>query len=177
MTLLARTEGNPQRSLEAIRRKLVAEDPDVPVFQPGTLEDRLASLLLPQRIAATLLGWLSLLAMSIAAVGIYGVAAYEAMRRTREIGIRVALGASRRDVVRLVLRGSFFCIGLGIALGLPFSAILGQLSTSFLYGVGALDPLAYGAAGSVLLAAGFLASYLPARRAARVDPMVALRYE
>jgi len=173
MTLLARIEGNPQRSLEAIRRKLVAEDPDVPVFQPGTLEDRLASLLLPQRIAATLLGWLSLLAMSIAAVGIYGVAAYEAMRRTREIGIRVALGASRRDVVRLVLRGSFFCIGLG----LPFAAILGQLSTSFLYGVGALDPLAYGAAGSVLLAAGFLASYLPARRAARVDPMVALRYE
>jgi predicted lysophospholipase L1 biosynthesis ABC-type transport system permease subunit len=177
MTLLAWTQRAPEDALRSIRSVLSEVAPSVPVTQSGSIEDRLAELLTPQRMAASLLGWLSMLALIIVGVGIYGSAAYEAAGRTREIGIRLALGATPSGVLRLVTRGSLIPVATGIALGVPLAVTLGRLASSFLYGIGAADPFTYAVTIGVLLAAGAAASYLPARRAARVDPLVALREE
>jgi ABC-type antimicrobial peptide transport system permease subunit len=130
-----------------------------------------------QRFNALLLSTLALLALVLAAVGIYGVVSYLVTQRTREIGVRVALGATRADVLKLVLRQGLTSVGLGLAAGIAAAFGLSRLLESLVQGVSSVDPLAFVAAPSALLAVAVASIYLPARRAAGVDPLVALRAE
>jgi ABC-type antimicrobial peptide transport system permease subunit len=133
--------------------------------------------LLPARIAASVLGSFGLLALVLAAIGIYGVMSYSISKRTHEIGIRMALGAQKTDVLKLVMRQGIILTLAGLAIGLATALGLTRLIKSFLFGVSAVDPVTFIIALLILAAVALLACYLPARRAANVDPMVALRYE
>ncbi len=137
----------------------------------------MALKLAPVRMGATLLGIFGLLALALAAVGLYGVIAYSVSRRTHEIGIRMALGARATEVMKLVVQQGMALAVIGVMVGLLLAVAMSRVLATFLYGVSAVDILAFSAAAFLLLAVAFLANYLPARRAARVDPMEALRYE
>ncbi|MEJ7617876.1 MAG: FtsX-like permease family protein [Pyrinomonadaceae bacterium] len=137
----------------------------------------LLNILCLRRMGALLLGAFGLLALLLAAIGLYGVMSFSVARRTREIGIRMALGARGADVLRLVLRESMTLVALGIALGLLASLAATRLLASFLYGVSTTDPATFGGIAAILAAVALAASLIPARRASRVDPLVALRYE
>jgi ABC-type antimicrobial peptide transport system permease subunit len=128
-------------------------------------------------MGASLLGVFGLLALALASVGLYGVIAFSVARRDREIGVRVAMGARPGDVLRLVLRGGMALVAAGIVAGLAAAAGLSRFLSGVLYGTSSVDPVAYGAAAAALLAVAFAANYLPARRAARLDPLAALRQE
>jgi ABC-type antimicrobial peptide transport system permease subunit len=130
-----------------------------------------------ERLTASLLSGLGLLALALAAIGIYGVMSFSVAQRTREIGIRMALGAQAPDVLAMVLRHAAILLGAGLAIGWAAAALVTRYAASLLYGVSPTDPWTFVAVSAVLAAAAMLACYLPARRAARVDPMVALRYE
>jgi predicted permease len=176
VTLLVRgTEG--QRLTNEIRTLVNALDPNLPILYAKTLDDNVSLALVPQRVAAAVSGSLGIVGLLLAAIGIYGVMAYAVTRRTREIGIRIALGATRVDVVRLVLRHGLSLALIGATIGVLLAAFASRLMVSFLFGVPPLDPLIF--AGAVLLfaAIGLTACYLPARRATRIDAMEALRYE
>jgi ABC-type antimicrobial peptide transport system permease subunit len=160
-----------------VRRIVASLDANLPVTDMKTLPAQIAESLFVERLVAALSAAFGFLATLLAALGLYGVMSYAVGQRTREIGIRMALGAERRRVLRLVLREVALLAGLGIALGLPAGYGLGRLIESQLYGLAAHDPLTFAVATSALLLSAFLAGYLPAARAARVDPMVALRYE
>jgi ABC-type antimicrobial peptide transport system permease subunit len=152
-------------------------DSRLPILTLASMESQTAFATLPQRIAAALLGACAVLALLLAAVGLYGVVAYAVSRRTREIGIRMALGAARGAVVRMVLQGSMKLVALGLAIGLALSLLVGRSVALFLGGTSPADPVALLAGPLVLIACAFVASWLPARRAARIDPMKALREE
>jgi putative ABC transport system permease protein len=128
-------------------------------------------------MGATLLGIFGLLALLLAGVGLYGVISFSVSRRTRELGIRIALGAGRRDVLRLVLGEGMMMVGVGMALGLTAATMVTQLLASFLYGISTTDAATFVSIPALLLLVALAACYLPARRATKVDPMVALRYE
>jgi ABC-type antimicrobial peptide transport system permease subunit len=145
--------------------------------QSQTFEDYAALTLIPQRVAASVSGSLGVVGLLLAAIGIYGVTAYMVSSRTREIGIRVALGAQRRDVIRMVLQqGMTLALG-GVAIGLALAAGASRLLGSLLFGIGPTDPIAFCGAATLFCLIGLLACYVPARRATAVDPMEALRYE
>ena len=129
------------------------------------------------RAASELAVVLGVLALLLSALGIYGVMSYSVARRTREIGIRMALGADRRDVLRLVLGQGLRLVGIGVALGVASGAALSRLLSSLLFGLSPFDPIAYVSVSLFLVAVALAATYLPARRATQVDPMIALRYE
>ena len=177
VTVLTRTAGDPKGMLAAVRQEIRALDPNLPVTEVSTLIEYLGVSLFPARAAATLLAILGLVALLLASVGIYGIMSYSVGRRAREIGIRMALGAQRRDVLGLVVGQGMRVIGVGVAVGLAGALALTRFLSTWLYGISATDPVTF--AGTPLLLAGvaLVASYLPARRAARVDPIVALRYE
>jgi predicted permease len=177
MTLHVRVERNPDSFLPLLRSAIRGVDDQLPILRLATMRSQTAFATLPQRIAATLLGACAGLALLLAAVGLYGVVAYAVSQRTREIGIRMALGAGRRAVVRMVLAGSLKVVGIGIAIGLALSFAAGRAIESFLGDASAADPIALVAAPLLMIACALLASWLPARRAARVDPMRALREE
>ncbi|HEX8720562.1 MAG TPA: ABC transporter permease [Pyrinomonadaceae bacterium] len=177
MTLVVRTHGEPQALAGAVRAQLRALDANLPVAEVRTLEEQFDLSLLPSRIAAWALGGFGLLALALAGIGVYGVVNYSAAQRTREIGVRMALGAGRRDVLRLVMGEGLSVVGLGLALGLLLALALSRLVAGFLYGVGAADPVTFAGVPLLLGAVALAAGYLPARRATKVDPMVALRYE
>jgi predicted permease len=159
-------------------RALVRElNPNLPVTSAMPLEELTAVLLIPQRIAGAVAASLGVVVLLLAAIGIYGVTSYSVSRRTREIGIRMALGADRSTVLRLVIRQGAVLTGVGIALGLACGAAGAQVLRSLLFGVSALDPIAFGGAALLFGVVAIGASYLPARRATRVDPMLALRTE
>jgi putative ABC transport system permease protein len=147
----------------------------LPVFGIGTLSGMLSTSLAPHRFSAQLMGAFATLALLLAAIGIYGVLAYFVGQRAREIGVRMALGAAGSEVVRMVMWQGLKPISVGTAIGVAGSLIFGGLLEKMLYGVSAADPLVLVCVPVVLLGAALLASYIPARRATRIDPIVALR--
>ena len=176
-TLVVRSSADAQEIIAALRREVRQLDPHMPVATAAPLGDRLSLALLPARIAASVLGTFALLGLLLAAIGIYGVISYNVSRRTHEMGIRMALGARRADLLSLIIGQGMKPVLAGMVIGLPAGFALTRLMKSVLFGVSATDPLTYGAVAALLAAVALLACYLPARRAARVDPMVALRYE
>ena len=173
ITLLVRTESTAT-TLPALRRELLQLDGDMPMLQLATFDTLRQTVLMPQRMGATLLGAFALLALLLSAVGIYGVVGHSVGQRTREIGIRMALGADRGDVVAMVARGVLAPVAIGVAAGLGGALLLSGTVRSFLYGVSPADPMAFVLVIAVLAAIAALAAWLPARRAARVDPVRAL---
>jgi predicted permease len=177
MTVVVRTAGGPSPLLAAMRREAHAVDPLLPVYQAGTMAEYVASTpaLYLRRYLLTVLGGFAGAALLLAAVGLYGVIAYAVARRTRELGVRVALGATRRSILALVLRQGAALTAAGIAAGFVAAAALGRVLATLLYGVRATDPLTYGAVAALLAAATAIATLAPARRATRVNPTEALR--
>ncbi len=175
--LLIKTRGAPELVTNALLRELAALDPLLPVPRVTTLRQATAVVLLPQRVAAAVTGALGAIGLLLAAVGLYGVLSFSTAQRTREIGVRLALGASRRGIVRLVLGEGFRLVGVGIAAGLALAFFATQALRPFLFGLNPLDPIAFASVGAVLLGVALLATWLPARRASGVDPMSSMRSE
>jgi predicted permease len=179
--IIARTRGDAGALLRDMRRTLLALEPNLVFVENQTMEAELATTLFPVRVGATIVAVVGVVAMLLAAIGLYGVIAYSVSRRTREIGIRMALGARPANVLSEMMRHGFAVMGAGVAVGafLAAGAALGgaHLITGMLYGVGPADPLSWGLAGVVLITVASLANFIPAWRAARVDPSVALRTE
>jgi len=177
LTMVVRTAREPQSAMAAIRREFQQLDATLPVYNVKTMVEHMAISLFPARIAAILLGSFGLLALSLAAIGIFGVISYAVMQRTREIGIRMALGAQASGIFRLVVGESLKLITLGLAIGLACAIAGTRLMRSFLYGLSALDVVTFAGVPLLLALVALLACWIPARRAMKVDPMVALRYE
>jgi predicted permease len=173
-SLLVRTEGDV--AVAAPIRRIVAElEPALPILDQRSMVEHAATSLFPQRVALWVAGSLGTVALLLALLGIYGVTAYGVVQRSREIGIRVALGAQRGNVLRLILRQGLLLAGLGVALGAVAAFGVTRLLRALLYGVPPTDLASFGGAAGVLLAAALAASWIPARRAAAVDPVIALR--
>jgi len=172
-----RAASNPMMLTAMVRREVAALDSEQTVMSVMTMEQRVSTSLAQPRFNALLLNLLSALAAALAAVGIYGVISYSVAQRTREIGIRMALGARRRDVLRLVVGQGMALAGAGVAIGLPASLALTRLMTGLLYGVSATDLWTFAGATALLGAVAIAACWLPARRATKGDPMIALRCE
>jgi predicted permease len=177
LTLLVAAGGTPATALPQVRRIVESLDPKLPILGARTMAEQVRLSLWDSQQGATLAGAFGVTALILTAIGLYGVISYAVGRRTREIGIRMALGASRREVSKMVLRESFVLVAIGVAFGAAGAAAAGQVLRKFLYGVSPADPLAWAGVGGILVAVALLASWIPARRAARVDPMVALRWE
>lgn len=177
MFIVARTAGNPMDAVSALRGAVHGIDAEIPVYNFRSFEDILHEWSRDDRLAAVFLGGLAVLALSIASIGLYGVMSFAVQQRTREIGVRIALGAGRREIMRLVLRRCLRLAGIGIGIGVSLSAPVGLAIESELIGVTGIDPLAYAGVSGLLLAVAALAGLVPARRATKVDPMVALRCE
>jgi ABC-type antimicrobial peptide transport system permease subunit len=160
-----------------LRHAIRQEDPRLAIMTASTLEERVAELAMTQRIGASLLGWFSAAAFALALLGVYGLVAYAVARRTNEIGIHIALGAEPGDVVRRMMLHSLAPVGIGVVAGVAGAFALSRSASAFLFGVAPHDPVSFAAATAFLLLAAGVASYLPARRAAHVDPLVALRAE
>jgi putative ABC transport system permease protein len=176
-TLVVRTQGNPLGSLPAVRGEVATLDRNLPLYDVRTMRQHLGLVLLPARLAGSVLGVFGLVALTLAAAGVYGVMTYSVTQRTREIGIRMALGANTRDVLRLVARQGMTLVAIGMAIGLAAALALTQLLKSLLFGVSATDPLTFVAITLMLMFVALLACWIPARRATKVDPMIALRVE
>jgi predicted permease len=177
LTLHVRTAGDPHALVGTLRKTFEALDPGLPFLQPRTMAEHMGAALVPQRVGALLLSILGAVALALAVVGLYGVISYRVNQRTRELGIRVALGAGQREVLRLVLREGLRLAAIGIVIGVAGAFAGGRFLANQLYGVSPADPLTYTVIALLLGSVALVASYLPARRAAMVDPMVALRGE
>jgi len=175
--LIIRTEGEPREAITAVRAIVRSIDPDQPVYAVKTVEEAVADAQVNRRLSTVLLGLFGVFALALAAVGIYGVVSYAASQRTREVGVRMALGASSRSVTRLFLRQVLVPVVLGASVGLLAAFGMGRAMTSLLFGVRSGDPVTLVASGALLAAVGLVAAYLPARRASRLDPVRALRSE
>jgi predicted permease len=176
LTIVARTTRG-QRIAEEIRTVVASMNPDLPIVTSQTLEDLTALGLVPQRVVVSVSGGLGLIGALLAAIGIYGVTAYAVARRRREIGIRMALGAQRADVLTMVMRQGFWLAVIGAAIGLVLAAAASQVLVVFLFGVPPLDPVIFSGAAALFAVVALTACYLPARRATHIDPLTALRYE
>ncbi|MGH7626415.1 MAG: FtsX-like permease family protein, partial [Gemmatimonadaceae bacterium] len=174
---LIRTAGNPSRMMGAIRSALDELEPNLPYVELRTMPEILRPVLQPRRLGASLFAVFGMLALVLAGIGLYGVIAFAVAQRTHEMGIRLALGARQRDVVALVVRQSVVLTLAGLATGIAGALAAAKLVTDLLFGVSPVDPVTLAGVVLLLAAAATLASWLPARRATRVDPMIALRSE
>jgi ABC-type antimicrobial peptide transport system permease subunit len=174
---VVRTASAPTTYAGPIREALAKLDPNQVMYGSETMEEIVADSLAARRFSMYLLGGFAALALVLASIGIYGVISYLVGERTREIGIRVALGAQRGDVLQMVLGEGFKMAGIGVIVGLAAAAGLTRLMSKMLYGVAATDPLTFVGVAAVLTIVALAACYIPARRAMRVDPIIALRYE
>jgi predicted permease len=175
--VMVRTSGNPQSLSESMRSAVRAIDPAEPLYDLKTMQERVDESLTGQRFLVVLLSIFAGLALVLAALGLYGIISYTVRLRNRELGVRIALGATREDVLRLIMRHGFQLACIGFAAGFVMTFVLGRVIGSLLYEVSLVNPAALFASSAVLAATILLACYFPARRAAKVDPMVALRYE
>jgi putative ABC transport system permease protein len=177
MNLVVRSAVDPTSLTSAIRAAVASVDKDQPIFAVHTMQQLVDDSISTRRLTLVLLGIFSALALILAAIGIYGVIAYSVALRTQEIGIRMALGAQQKDVLRLVLGQGARIAFFGVAIGLATAAALARLLSSLLFSVSANDPITFATVAALLIAVALLACYIPARRAMRVDPIIALRYE
>jgi len=177
MTTYVRTAMPAEQAFNIIRSTVAGLDRDLPIYNMRTLESTIDASLLNERLVASLSALFGGLATLLAVIGLYGVMAYTVEQRTREIGIRMALGAQRRNVLWLVMHEVLAMVGIGLAIGLPAAWLSSRLVASLLYGIRPNDPAAIAAAAAVLAGVALLAGYIPAVRASRVDPMRALHYE
>jgi putative ABC transport system permease protein len=174
---VVRTLSDPGRLAAGIRDAVRSVDGTQPVSQVRLLPEMVNSSLAPRRFVVTVLSVFAGMALLMAAIGLYGVISYAVTQRTQELGVRVALGAQQGEILRLVLGQGMRLAGAGAAIGLAVSVIASRLLRNELFHVSSFDPLTFALMAAVLIGAALLASYIPARRATRVDPMVALRYE
>ena len=175
--LVVRTKLDPLTVWPAVRKAALALNPNVTVSPPTTLDYDIKGSIAVARMASTLTSLFGVTALLLAGIGLYGVMSYAVSRRTREICIRMALGAERSAVLRLVIKQGLLLTGIGIGLGLLVAVLLTRLLQSLLYGVGTTDPLTFGVVALLLAGVALLACYIPAQRATKVDPMIALRHE
>jgi len=177
MSLVVRAEGDPVKMIRAVEKQVWAVDKDQPMYKIRTMQQVVGESQSSSRFTLVLLAIFAAVAMGLAAVGIYGVISYTVTQRTREIGIRIALGAARHDVLRLVVGQGTALAMSGVTIGLIGALALTRVIRNLLFGVSATDPLIFAGAALFLAAVALLASYIPARRAMRVDPTVSLRYD
>jgi len=177
LSVVMRTAGDPALQTAALRSALAEIDPNQPLVKVRTMEENMATTVAQPRFRTWLIGILAMLALVLAAVGVYGVMSYTVTQRTSEIGVRVALGAQPRDVFRIIVGQGLRLALFGVSVGLVAALVLTRLLQSFLFGISAYDPLTFIGVSVLLTLVAVAASYFPARRATRVDPMIALRYE
>ena len=175
MVLHARLSGSPDPVIAGVRDSVRRLDPNMPLYNVRTIEEQIGRMLAGENLMATVAGLFGFLALALSAAGVYGVMAYAVSRRTREVGIRLSLGAESRSIVRLMLRDAALWIAGGIAIGVPAAYLLARLAASRFFGVSPGDTVSIAAAIAVLSLVGFAAAWIPARRAAQVDPAAALR--
>lgn len=175
-TLMIRSHALPEQTISAVKRRLAEANPEIRLTF-HLFESDIRDTLVRERLMATLSGFFGFLAAGLAVIGLYGVVSYMVQRRTNEIGIRMALGAERMSILSMILLDALLLLGVGIVVGLGLSIALGKTTGSLLFGVKPADPITLGMAAALLAAVAAAASYIPARRASKVDPMVALRYE
>jgi putative ABC transport system permease protein len=173
--VVIRTSGDATLLAPALRRELAALDPAQPLSDVKSMEQRVASSIAQSKLNSVLTGLFAMVALALASIGIYGVISYAVAQRTREIGIRMALGATRSDVLKLIVRQGMTPAALGVLIGVVASLAVTRLMGKLLYGVSATDPVVFGAVCALLSVVAFGACVAPARRASRVDPNVALR--
>jgi predicted permease len=176
-TILIRTSSDPARTIANLRAAVAEVDPNLPLLQITTIQDQVSNLISHDELISTLTGIFSLLALLLAAIGLYGVMSYNVARRTNEIGIRLALGAQGANVLRMIMRESLVLLVIGTALGLPLAVVATRIIKDQLFAIDAIDPISFSAALVVVSLMTLAAGWLPARRAANVDPVTALRCE
>jgi putative ABC transport system permease protein len=177
MSFVVRTRDDPRSLTNAVRHQIAGVDPAQPVANVRTMEDVVAAEVQQPRFTTALLSGFAALALLLAAIGIYGVISYSVAQRTSEVGVRIALGAQPSDIVRLVVQEGFRLVLVGVAAGLAMALVVTRLMGTLLFNVRPGDPLTLFLGCAVLLTAALIANFLPAHRAARLDPLVALRYE
>src|SRR5712672_798546 len=177
MILVARTGVEPEKMFPSVRAEVAALDPAIPIFDVKTLEEHIGISLFLQRMAATLLSIFGLLALSLSALGLYGVMAYAVSQRTRELGIRISVGARRSDILKLILGQALILAAIGMTGGLITALVVTRFSAHLLYAISPADPPTFAFIVVLLLVVALAASYFPARRATKIDPMIALRSE
>ena len=177
LTFALRTDGNPLALVDAVRQQVRDVSPRLPLYTVSSLDAKYDASIATERMLASIAGFLGSLALLLVAVGVYGTLAYAAARRTREMGVRLALGAERADIIRLLLSGALMPVTAGILIGLPFALAATRLAKGMLFGVTSTDPLTFATVVVLLLLTAAMAAAIPARHAARTDPMVALREE
>jgi putative ABC transport system permease protein len=177
LSIVLRTQGDPRTEISSLRSAIHDLDPNQPVEKIRTMQENISSSVTEPRFRTVLLGIFAMSALLLSVIGLYGLMAYSVSQRVHEIGIRMTLGAQKRDVMWMIVGQGMLLTLLGVGIGSAAAVLLTKLLVRFLYGVSATDPVTFAAVSLVLLVVALLACYLPARRATKVDPMIALRYE